>query len=94
MDRPELYAAWTGADGYPPIHERPQAIAEHRDAINEYTNLSEPVPNGSNHEIRAWLDRFKGTVTRQLNDSVDGTDPHDEAEDAETPTDADTEGTD
>lgn len=62
-------------------NHRPAWVMENREALEEHIDTSDPIPaNGSLYEIRQWLARFKGTVTRQLNDSEDGTDPQDEAE--------------
>lgn len=75
MDR-ETLAAQFQANNH-----RPAWVMENREALEDHINTSEPIPeNGSLYEIRQWLARFKGTVTRQLNDDAESTDPQDEAE--------------
>jgi len=73
-------------------NHRPTWVRENRDELNDATELSEPVPDGSVFEIRRWLERYKGTVTRQLNDDEPGTDPHDDATGETTTTKADETG--
>lgn len=83
MDPSELYQAWQAQS------DRPAWVREHRDQLNEHTDTSEPVPDGSLAEVRDWIRRYKGTVTRQLDDAVPGTDPqNDESGETTTPTDA------
>jgi hypothetical protein len=81
MDREELRALWDRNK------DRPAFVREHREEIHDHTDTSEPIPDGSLAEVRHWLDSYKGTVTRQLNDDSPGTDP----QDAETTTDGDDE---
>ena len=71
MDAAELYELWMANN------DRPVWVRKNREAINEHTDLSEPVPDASNAEMQRYLDRYKGTITRQLNDTVEGTDPED-----------------
>lgn len=66
--------------------DRPAFVREHRDALHAHTDTTDPIPEGSLSEVRLWLNRYKSTVTRQLNDDTAGTDPHDDADDGETPT--------
>jgi hypothetical protein len=86
MDRSELYSLWQRNK------DRPVWVRKNADAIEEHTDTSDPVPDGSVFEIRRWLDKYKPVVTRQLNDDSEGTDPHDGEERGETPTDAGSEG--
>ena len=89
LDRADLNELWHADAGRGLENkDRPAFVRQHRQAIMEHTNTDAPIPAGSLAEVRRWLDRYKGTVTRQLNDDADGTDPHD----AESDTDADTEG--
>jgi hypothetical protein len=74
MDRRRAYELWHEY-GY---KNRPAWVREHRDELHEHIDTSEDIPDGPIYEVEAWLDRFKGTVTRQLNDDADGTDPQDE----------------
>lgn len=67
--------------------DRPAVLREHRDAFNEHLSTEDPVPAGSIHDVRAWMDRYKGTVTRQLSEETADTDEN-------TTTDADEAGTD
>jgi hypothetical protein len=82
MDREELRALWDRNK------DRPAFVREHREAIHGHTETSDPIPDGSLAEVRRWLESYKGTVTRQLNDESPGTDP----QDAETTTDDGGEG--
>lgn len=47
-------------------------VREHRDEVHEYTNTSDPVPDGSTAEVRRWLNSYKGTVTKQLREAAEG----------------------
>ena len=67
-------------DDWKQNNHRPAWVREHSDAIHEHTDTSEPIPNGSLHAVRQWLDDYRGVVTRQLNDAV-----------GETPTETDGE---
>ena len=81
MDRETLADLWDANK------DRPAFVMEHREALEDHIDTEDPIPeSGSLYEIRQWLARFKGTVTRQLNDSEDGTDPQDEAETPEADT--------
>jgi len=73
MERHELYGLWQSR-GH---KDRPAWVLEHADEIEEHTDTSEPIPRDSIYAVRDWLDRFKGTVTRQLSpdDAEGGTDP-------------------
>jgi hypothetical protein len=67
--------------------DRPQFYREHRDEFAEHlsdtTAQKLPDPDASTFEWRQFVERHKGTITRQLNDSADGTDPTDDAETTE-----------
>jgi hypothetical protein len=67
MDRDELYEQWQANK------DRPAYVREHREELTEHlTELKDPIPEeGSLHEIREWLDDYKGTVTRQLSEGED-----------------------
>lgn len=71
MDLSEARALWDANN------DRPAVIREYRDELNAHIDTAEEIPDGSLFEVREWLGRFKGTVTRQLNDAAAGTDPHD-----------------
>lgn len=90
MDRSELFDVWQRNK------DRPAFVREYADEIEAHTDTSDPVPDGTLFDVRQWLDSYKGTVTRQLDDSADGTDPHNDTSDTdengETTTTADTEG--
>jgi len=60
MDRAQLKTIWSENN------DRPAVVREYRDAIHEYTDTSDPVPDGSLHDVREWLDRYKPVVTKQL----------------------------
>lgn len=77
MQRSELYELWELNK------DRPAFVREYRDEIHGHTDTSEPIPTGSLHDVRQWLEKYKGTVTRQLDDDSDDTDPHNERSDAE-----------
>jgi hypothetical protein len=85
MDRQELYELWQRNK------DRPAFVREYADEIEQHTDTADPVPDGTLFDVRQWLDSYKGTVTRQLNDSEEGTDPTDDADDGESDTTADTE---
>lgn len=75
MDLGDLRRSWhaTGKD-------RPAWVREHADALREHLTIDEDIPDeGSMYALRDWLERYRGTVTRQLDDAID-------AEDGETPT--------
>jgi hypothetical protein len=58
--------------------DRPAFVREYRDELHEHISTEEEIPDSDSLKaVREWLGRYKGTVTRQLNDDVDGTDPHD-----------------
>jgi len=83
----ELYDRWTAADGR--NKDRPAFVREYREAFAAYTSTSDPVPSpdASLKRYREWLERYRGTVTRQINDSEE-TDPHDESDDLADESDA------
>lgn len=60
MDRAELYELWQNNK------HRPAFVLEHREAINEHTDTSEPVPNKGAFAIREWMKQYASVVTRQL----------------------------
>lgn len=78
MDSDELTDLWDR------IKDRPQAVREHREVLAD--NLSDsvaaelPAPDDSPFAYRQFLNDYKGTVTRQLNDDEPGTDPTDDAD--------------
>lgn len=63
MDRQRLFDLWRENN------DRPQWVHNHRDEIHEYVDTSEPIPSGGVAAVSRWLDRFKGTVTKQLDDA-------------------------
>ena len=80
LTRSELYTLWQAdAGGGRQNKDRPAVVREYRDDLAEYVDTGEPVPDESAAlaEFARWLDAYKGTVTRQLNDDADETDPHD-----------------
>jgi len=78
MDRHELFEEWQANN------DRPAWVRNRREEIHEHTDTSDEIPNGSLFEVRQWLQSYKGTVTRQLNDDEGGTDPTDSAENTTT----------
>jgi len=84
MERQELYEYFKerGTD-------RPVWVRENRDELMEHLNVDEPIPGeeASTYEVRDWLERYRSTISRQLNDDSDDADPHDEQEreDGDTP---------
>jgi hypothetical protein len=71
MDRETLREQWQANN------DRPAWVREHREAIHDHTDTSDRVPEGELHEVRDWLSRFKGEVTKQLT----GDDSEDRGED-------------
>jgi len=75
--REDLFEAWQRGG-----KDRPQFVRNYRETLVEH--LSDgvvdalPGPNGTTLEYREFLNSYKGTVTRQLNDETDETDPQDE----------------
>ena len=69
------------------IQDRPQAVRAHREAILDATSdaVAEamPGPNASTYEYRQFCNSHAGVVTRQINDTEPGSDPHDEHDDTE-----------
>lgn len=60
---------------------RPAFIREHRDAIATHTNLDESPPESDSlFQMREWLDRYMGTVTRQLAETTTDDDAEAEGE--------------
>jgi len=47
-------------------NDRPAWVRENADRIDAAVDTSEPVPTGELAEVRRWTDRFKSTVTTQL----------------------------
>jgi len=70
MDVSELYRKWNQNK------DRPAFVMEHADEINDHVETDERVPVKSIYQVRQWLSRYKGTVTRQLakqaGEAVDG----------------------
>lgn len=60
MDREQLYNEWRANN------DRPVYVREHRETIMEHIDVSDPIPEGSAHEVREWLKRYKSAVTKQL----------------------------
>ena len=61
MDRAQLYEQWQANK------DRPAYVREHRETLEAHIDTTDPIPeDGSLHEIREWLNDYKGTVTRQL----------------------------
>lgn len=60
MDRDTLREQWQANN------DRPAWVRENREAIHDYTDTSDRVPEGELHEVRDWLGRYKSTVTTQL----------------------------
>jgi hypothetical protein len=63
MDAEELSQLWHRNK------DRPAWVREHREAIQEHTDIDEPIPNGALSKVRRWLNDYKGVVTRQLPDA-------------------------
>jgi hypothetical protein len=79
MDRAEIHDLWTApAPRDQQNKDRPAFVREHREAIAEHTDTGDPLPppDASLARFSQWLDRYKGTVTRQLagddGDDADG----------------------
>lgn len=68
MDRSELFDVWQ-ANKY-----RPAVVRQYREEIHDHTNTSDEIPDGSLFDVRQWLRRYRGTVTRQLSDGENGKD--------------------
>lgn len=69
MDRATLRERWHGdAPGGRQNKDRPAWVRDHREAIAEHTDTSDPLPppNANLWRYRRWLASYKGTVTRQL----------------------------
>jgi hypothetical protein len=63
MDAEELTQQWQRNK------DRPAWVRENREAIQEHTDIDEPIPNGALSKVRRWLNDYKGVVTRQLPDA-------------------------
>jgi hypothetical protein len=67
--------------------DRPQFYRAHHDALEEHlsetTASKMPSPDASTFAWREWLEDHRGVITRQLNDTVEGTDPQDTADETE-----------
>ena len=66
MDAADLRDLWSRNK------DRPAWVREHRDALAEYVDTDEPIPDDQLWRVREWLNRYKSTVTKQLNAAVDG----------------------
>jgi len=72
------------AETWERIKDRPTAVREHRDtvadAVSDSVAAELPAPDDSPFAYRQFLNDYKGTVTRQVNDDEPGTDPTDDAQ--------------
>lgn len=51
--------------------DRPAFVREHADALGDHLTVSESVPeDGSMYQLRDWLERYRPTVTRQLDEAA------------------------
>ncbi|AFH22458.1 hypothetical protein OSG_eHP27_00030 [environmental Halophage eHP-27] len=68
MDREELFEIWQRNK------DRPQFVREYREELQEHTTdgVEWPAPDASTFEYRQFLNRSKGTVTRQLGETTTG----------------------
>ena len=64
MDASELRELWQRN------RDRPMWIRNHREAIHEHTDTSEPIPDASAYQVREWVDRYGSVVTRQLKEAA------------------------
>jgi hypothetical protein len=55
-----LYHEWQNHN------DRPAWVRENADRIDAAVDTSEPVPTGELADVRDWVDRFKSTVSKQL----------------------------
>jgi len=82
MDRADLYEYFQERG-----KDRPVWVRENRDLLMEHLNVDEPIPGdeASTYAVRDWLDRYRGTVSRQLSpdDSEDGDTPNTDAAEQE-----------
>jgi hypothetical protein len=61
MDQQELFGVWQRNK------HRPAFVRNYAEEIGEYINTDEPIPEGDSlAATRRWLERYRGTVTRQL----------------------------
>ncbi len=58
----------TLADQWDEHNHRYQWIIDVRDELARHTNLSDPIPRRKS-ELDTFLDRYKATITRQLNEN-------------------------
>jgi len=72
MDRDEMYELWQRHN------DRPAFVREYREELMAHLSVDDPIPESDSlAQIRDWMNRYAGTVSRQLNDDSDGSDPHD-----------------
>jgi hypothetical protein len=78
MDRQALRELWARNN------DRPQFVRNYHDAFQEHLSDTTaghlPDPDASTFAYRQFLNDYKGTVTRQLNDESPGSDPQDTEE--------------
>jgi hypothetical protein len=69
MDQREVFEEWQANK------DRPAYVREHRETLAEHIDTSDPIPeDGTLSRVRDWLQRYRGTVTRQLNPNSGGED--------------------
>lgn len=68
MEPAELHYQWHENN------DRPAWVRANRQEIMDAVDIDDPVPDGSLHDIRRWMDSYKSTVSRQLNELVDDAD--------------------
>lgn len=53
-------------------NDRPAFVRAYRDELDEHTNTGDPVPDEdeSMFRFRKWLEQYKATVSRQLNEAA------------------------
>jgi len=78
MEQDTLAKLWTADAGQGLQNkDRPAFVREHADALDEHTDTDDPVPDPESASMAAyrdWLERYKGTVTRQLSEGNDAED--------------------
>lgn len=52
-------------------NDRPAFVRENREAIHEAVDVSEDIPDAPLPQVRDWMARYKGTVTKQLEEGED-----------------------
>jgi hypothetical protein len=61
MDQAELFEVWQRNK------HRPAFVRNYAEEIAQYINTEDPIPEGDSlAATRRWLERYRGTVTRQL----------------------------